>query len=136
MIGRVESFMEFLFLCLLVFLVAIIVEFSSGTKGVDDDIKKKKERRRKKDDNRNHDRETISELVTEHQDALFQNWKRTIYVDEYGNAQHDDWSDEIDRFFESVGFSPKGLTLEASKKRVTKVMEKKAKQLGLEDFTK
>ena len=127
--------MGFLFICIFVLSmaigIAIFLAFASAKK----DIQKNRERARIKDGERNNDRERIAELVSIHHGALFQNWQRTIYVDEYDRVQLDDWEYEVERFFESMQFIPKALTMEASKRRVTKAMETTAAQSGLEDFT-
>jgi len=114
----------------------MIVPIITGWKDAGVELDSRKERIRKKESQRQFDREYLAELVSNHHDSLYQNWKRTVHVDEYDTVQLDDWEYEIERFFDSVNFAPKVLTLEASKKRVTKAMELRAKQNGLEEFIK
>ena len=128
--------MNFFILCLFVFLGLIIVAVIIGVGGSGVEIEKRNERIRKKTSQRQNEREQIAQLVLEHHEALYQNWRRTVYVDEYGTVQLDDWEYEVENFLDSVNFVPEVLTIEASKNRVTKAMEAKAKQDGLEEFIK
>lgn len=67
--------------------------------------------------------EVLRNLVSNHMDALKNNWISTVTEDEYGTRDYQNWVGQLDRFFNSVNYHPEKLSREEALKIATYEVE-------------
>ena len=65
----------------------------------------------------------LRSLVSNHMDALKNNWISTVTEDEYGTRDYQNWVGQLDRFFNSVNYRPEKLSREEALKIATYEVE-------------